>query len=234
MRKFAAALVCLSLAAAASAGPISFYFSLSNNVAAVPDEWTNETTLTVNSGEVVYLWAATLYPDIWNGVGMQFGSDAATFDVTSGVMYNPEITGKGGWGPRWETGSDFDPVADNLITLVGVTSAGLGDDLDPYNLYETVGSDYVYHNLLGEIDFSAFEGLSEIVPVYLETSGGGISLRGGTQSEEVFFGFGDGAIINSAPKGTRSALPDIFVHSDIPEPASLLLLGLAGLVLRRR
>lgn len=233
MRKVLAGMFCLSLlAVAANAAPIQFYFSTQGTVGGVPAEYAAGTTPTVETGETVYLWAASTYPDVWNGVGMQFGSNSPTFDVTSGVMYNPT---QKGWGTRWEAGSDFDPVPDDLITLVGVTTKGLGAYGDPLQYEADLGGGvFVEHTLVGELDFSAFDGLSNIVEVYLEASGQGITLQGGTTQEEVYFGFGDGPIVNSADQGTRSALPDLYLHSDVPEPASLLLLGLAGFVLRRR
>jgi hypothetical protein len=50
--------------------------------------------------------------------------------------------------------------------------------------------------------------------------------------DEIFYGFGDGPLMNTADYVcVPSALPDLHVT---PEPASLVLLALAGLVLRRR
>jgi len=214
-------------AAVANANSIHFYFSTSNDTGSVPTEWVTQTNPVVNSGDTVYLWATTNYPDIWNGVGMQFGSDDAGFAVDAGVMYNNFTKG---WGQRWEDSSDFDPTgADTVITLVGVTTKGLGAYGDPDGYEENVGGgNYLEHNLVGEIAFSTTSGLGAI---FLEASGGGIPMQGGTTQEDVYFGFGDDAIKNNSAKGTRTAVADL---TFVPEPASLLLLSFAGLLLRRR
>ena len=234
------ALVCLGLfATIANAGimddnGIQFYFSLQGNAASVPAEYTAGTNLTVNNGQTVYLWSANIYPDVWNGVGMKFDADCANFTVDSGVMYNPFTTGKGAWGPRWETGADFDPTdAEYKVTLVAVTAPGIGDYGDfskaGMAIGEYVGDTYVWHTLLGEIAFS-----SDVVGcgVYMEASGGGMTKSGGTTREHMYFGFGDGWIYNNSGNDTRTTGADLFLG--VPEPASLLLLGLAGLALRRR
>ena len=91
------------------------------------------------------------------------------------------------------------------------------------------GSAYLWHSLLGEVAFTA-DGPGPI-PVYLESSGVGIIKDGGTTSEHVYFGFGDAWVYNSSPDGTGSTLPDLYI---IPEPATLTLIGLLGLTIRRR
>ena len=48
----------------------------------------------------------------------------------------------------------------------------------------------------------------------------------------IFFGFGDAPLLDNAV-GQISDVPD-FICNCIPEPASMLLIGLAGLFLRRR
>jgi len=227
MKKLVAAVMCLGLVvtAANATHEIEFYFSTQGDVSGIPAEYAAETTLSVDNSATVYLWARTIWPDVWTGVGMQFGSDCADFTVTSGVMYND--TSKGGY-QRWENGADLDPTDPLMkITLVAVTKAGLAGFGDPLAVTEGA-PDYHYHSLVGEIAFSS----SELnCPVYLEASGAGITVAGGTTQENVFFGFGDAPVVNSAPGGTRSALPDLFI---VPEPASFMLLGLASLLLRRR
>ena len=223
MRKISAVLVCLLLGAVfanAQGHKIEIYFSKSNTLT-VPEEYTKNINPTVDVGEKVWVWGTITQGDIWNGINMQW-----SHTVGSGSMYNPSFGTPKKY--RWQTSSDFDPVGapggGNSVNLVAVDALGLGgDDRDPLQYLDPGG--VLWHFLVGEMAFS------EPGDVFFEAGGGGITLKGGTTREEVYFGRGDPFIYNNAPKGTRTTLKDLTV---IPEPASLLLVGLAGLFLRRR
>ena len=220
MRNIVAAIVCLVLVAGvASANDIHLYFSYQGDNSAVPAEF----TAGINpgyTGSPVYLWANITTGDIWNGMSLDlFGTNA----VVPSPLYNPGTTPN----TRWNPGSDLEFGGDNHAFGVSVTELGLGNSLEPiiapgYN----VGT----HWLLGEIVFDAAGGNG----TFLEVGDQGIARSGGGPGlDDVYFGFDlagmpDGPIPNNG-FGQISTYPDI-----IPEPASLLLIGLAGLALRRR
>ena len=222
MRNVIAAVVCLVLVAGvASANDIHLYFSTQGDNSAVPAEFTTGVNPgPVAAGDLIYLWA-NIDPagDIWNGLSLDLTVGNA---VVSSPAYNP------GSGPntRWNPGSDLEFGGDNHMFGVSVTELGLGNVLEPmiapgYN----VGT----HWLIAEVQFDALNG-NEFLAVGAE---GIARMGGGPGLDDVYFGFDlagapDGPIPNNA-FGQTSVYPDI-----IPEPASLLLLGLAGLALRRR
>lgn len=225
MRKFVVGLMAVALlAGVASAAPIHFYFSHQSSTASVPPEWTTQTNLVSTAGTPVYLWARLTLGERWVGIGMVYDQD-----ITAGMMENPSW-GFGGATKRWETGSDFDPVGpafvfpsgppNNHIVLVAVAMPGLGGDAnDPGYVVE--GGTHLHYRV-GWLTPAA-------LPMRMGIGLAGIARSGGTAGGDlVFFGFGDAGLPNNTFHGF-SALPDI-----VPEPASLMLLGLAALALRRR
>jgi len=189
---------------AAQASVVEFYFSPTNSLSGVPNEYTANINPTVLLDQKAYLWVAVLRPDIWNGINMGWDQD-----VTGGFMYNPS------WGApitrRWETSSDFNPVPDDLINLVAVVAAGLGEPADPLHYFDAANNRG--HYVLGELSFST------PAEVRMFAGGGGITRKGGGTREIVIFGRG----------GPND--PDLYV---VPEPTGLLLLGIAAVALRRR
>ena len=203
MRKLIVAVACLGLfAAVANAANIEYYFSLQGDVSGTPAEYTAQETLTVDPGQTVYIWAQIDAGDVWNSCNALFlnGTDLSIMSpaVTeyqadfSGVLF------------RWEAGS-VDPLTDELF-VVGVTSQGagapLGDSL-------SVGDQW----LLAEV---AFEDFGYAYGVHMANGEGGSALRGGTQEELIYFGFGDDPVLNGAlgSPGAYSELADIFVTPD--------------------
>lgn len=223
MRPIVLTALLATFAATAVANEIRFYFSQQGNVTGVPNEYLTETNPTVQMGETVYLWAATIYPDIWVHVGIEFTSPAAGFDIAAGVLHNPFTKG---WGQRWEDDSDFDPVPDHLVKLVSVTHHGIGSYGDPLAYEQAVGGgQYLMHSLLGNVAFDAgvaAEMRMSTVPGFK------ITLQNDLSDQTVYFGFGDAPV---APEGGVSALPDLYL---VPEPATAALLVPMLFIFRRR
>ena len=215
MRKLIVAVACLGLfAAVTNAANIEFYFSLQGDVSGAPAEYAAQETLTVDPGTPVYLWAQIDPGNVWNSINIQF-TDGVASVAPAVTEYQADFSGV---LFRWEDGS-VDALTDEFY-CVGVTTAGAGSALgDSFS----VGDQW----LLGEV---VFEGAGEI---FMANGEGGTTLTGGTTEELIYFGFGDDPVLNGAlgNPGAMSDLPDLIIT---PEPASLVLLALAGLVLRRR
>ena len=226
MRKFIAAMMCFGLVATvASAGELQLYFSTTGAGDVVPPEYAAQVNLELpEAGGSAYLWAFVNEGNIWNGLALE--SHGAT--ATAGQMFNELFLGNMRWEPA--PASDLDPVGDNYIFGFGVQTAGLGhaqealaDSLNMWDYYVpgTGGG----HYLVAEYTYDGS------APVFLAPGLGGISLSGSNPGDnDIYFGFGDAPVADN-DVGQESAVADL---TFIPEPASLLLLGLAGLVLRRR
>lgn len=221
MRKFIVAMMCLGMfVAVADAGStLHLYFSTTGPGAGMPPEWAaQENPVLPAAGGTAYLWANVLAGDLWNGVSLENHGALAT----GGEMYN--ATFPGGYGQRWQSppASDLDPADDQYIFgfAVQAPAFGLGHVLEGEGSYR-VGQ----HYLIATYDFDGS------APVFLAPGFGGISLSGaGPGENDVYIGFGDGPIPDNAI-GVETDVADL---TFIPEPASMLLLGLAGLLLRRR
>lgn len=197
---------------------LHLYFSYQSDNSKIPPEYVAGVN-PIYTGDPVYLWAHVGPGDIWNGLSLDLTVNDA---VSPSPLYNP------GTPPhiRWNYGSDLDFGGDNHVFGVAVTEWGLGNPFEPLTAPEySIGM----HWRVGEVSFDEFGGVE-----YLAVGAEGIArMGGGPGLDDVYFGFDaagapDGPIPNNA-FGQTSVDPDI-----IPEPASLLLLGLAGLALRRR
>ena len=237
MRKIIAVVLCLSafaMVASATANRIEFYFSKNNQLGSIPTEYTGGTVPTINIGETAYLWAYVQGTAArWSAVAVIFNGPA----ITNGFAYDPITTdpdsGDVVWR-RWNDGGIKNAVG-NYLNLVGVPVSpvtGLGDATQ-----DTLCTGTTRHFLIGEMQFGSAGS------VFLNV-GTGFIIKVGTSNpptDDIYFGFGTGgkehivkaggALAYGSDVGASTATADLFV---VPEPASLLLIGLAGLALRRR
>ncbi|MBU0638361.1 MAG: PEP-CTERM sorting domain-containing protein [Planctomycetes bacterium] len=185
-----------------------------------------------SGGDVtLYLWAEMVNPGgnvAYNSVGFNIRVDGGA-QVTGGSLYNITLPS---WTSRWDstvfTGTYPTSYAKTYKPFyVGTLAPPRGVT----NNYGTADPDYRNiggreFNLLGEFTFS---GLGE---VFLEVGLNGIVRATAGIAEPVYMGFGDegdGLMGNSFDQGSSIAEASL-----VPEPASLLLLGLGALALRRR
>ncbi len=179
--------------------------------------------------EIEVDWGAGTW-DVWNGIGVHYMTTGGATVVDS--VMNNDSHAPCGWARRWEDSSDFGG-ADGFF-LVAVTRYGLGGMLPPdfgvyppdtYSYVPTMGSGPLKY-WLGNITL-ACDAPGEL---YFGVGTGGIARQGGdVDSDLIYFGSAEGM------RGDAFwQFPSVPLLTCIPEPASLLLLGLAGLALRRR
>ncbi|MBN2446453.1 MAG: PEP-CTERM sorting domain-containing protein [Phycisphaerae bacterium] len=199
----------------------------------------------------INIWANLgLAPDkVWNGLGFGVyttGSIMATVNLD--ILSNDwNVHGPSGrWldsgmdFPRWNTGSDsYGDSNGDIVTMAAIGEAGLGG-VEDYGIGATTVYDwdtiqYVsgYRGdwfKLGTITVSAIGGgAGEVYLTYRPTN-----FIGGSKGESIiYYGYGANGIINADENiGVMSNVP--LVTLNIPEPASLILLAIAGLAIRRR
>ncbi len=233
MKKLFAVIVAGALTGAAfgQADTFRFFFDLSGaaegSANAGPSANTNPTVVT--SGDLyVYL--------MYGAADQQFNSISLDFTVTGpgsidavDVYNHPIVAPSAPTGARWntvdETG-DFDAFrisefgARNIPDMSGdthFTSGGAND-----------GANGV--TLLGKLSVS-YTGNPGDPAAEIRMANGSLTnaRQGGSNTDNVYFGFGDASTKNKV--GRTSADPDAYIT---PEPASLALLGLGVLALRRR
>ncbi|MGD8453459.1 MAG: PEP-CTERM sorting domain-containing protein [Phycisphaerae bacterium] len=262
MKKLACAILCVGLAATmANATELGLFFSTTDDLAAAPTASNPELTLNCGESETVYIWAKVdvSMGDSWLGVDLGIsGVDTIGFE---GMYYNPDmnpVTAPAAWRYRWNGGLSVDdnsefpdtaqpgvnpigdyylPFEDNHVNGVGVgvpssKFLALGSDLDTMMVMD---NDWIYgYYLLGEATFTCPDPCGgESYEIFLAVGPGGIaSATGGPGDDSIQFGVGDDPILNDDYWGT-SSVADLTINC-VPEPASLLLLGIAGLALRRR
>ena len=222
--------VLLVTAASAQVNPIYVYASL-DPVPTPPITTVPSIGLPVgdcSQGDVtITLWAETNYLDTWNGFGLSLvdGQGQAMACLTGGII-NPDDGGFPVGVNRWHPDSDLDFGGDGVVKGVAVTERGIGGNFDAYQAYVEPTSRITY---LG----SVVCGL-DCCPgdVYAMVNDAKINQSGVPSGESVPVYFGiDTVPVNGRETGAMSANP---LFSCVPEPASLVLIALAGLVIRRR
>jgi hypothetical protein len=175
--------------------------------------------------------------DDWNGLNIAITSTIHPVTVSELVMDNFDHRIGIGTAYRWEASSDLGG-GDNEFFLVAVQTAGLGG-LYPVE-FGTATPDWWsyatgvpgepgahYHYWLGNVTLSS----DSPAEVWFNIGAGGVARRGGSIDDRVFFG--ETETVPSWPPVPWPPLPSRdFVFT--PEPVSLLLLAVAGFVLRRR
>lgn len=205
---------------------------------------------TVGNGQVLYLWAQMIGPPTsqkWNGIAFDISVNGGT--IASTLMYNYNVVDPdfgdvlyerwqgvnqgAGQGTSNVTGINLAAVVRGEGVNNGVNSA-VYDDQSEIGTAVGVGTAAQRRALpksvlLGWIVVNATSPLAE---VFLKVGTGGIARSGAPAAESVYFGAGDeGAGLRGNSFGLASPSADAFVT---PEPASIALLALAALALRRR
>lgn len=159
----------------------------------------------------------------WNGIALSvLVTNGGVLTEWTGLNVNAPTAAR-----RWQTNSDFDgrngTVNFVAVTTLGAQGPALDDGWDTGPSYDG-GNDDTY---MGYLEVTGPAGTE----IFLRVGTAGITREGGSpQVDTVNFGWGDESVRGNQ-FGVASRLPDACI---VPEPASLLLLGLGALALRRR
>jgi hypothetical protein len=249
MRKFLVAFAVLGMfAMVANANDITFYFGRPQTVVEttdfVPDAALPVAQPAPPGTYTLGIWAsidedvAAGALDVWHGMHINILADEGV-EVSGLTIDNFDHRIGIGTDLRWETGSDFGPGGSPTdFYLVSVIRAGLGG-LMPREItggtaagtdWWSFGDEPPCQYWLGNVTLS-YSG-ADPKNVYFQIGTGGIARRGGVPAEDlIYFGLDEPVGLFGYEFLAISSLPDF---TFTPEPASLILLSLAGLFLRRR
>ena len=196
---------------------------------------TDDTTYVDEHG-VTQPWSYTDWTgDVWNQISLH----AVTSIGFAGAMDNLTANGVPRWDMQsdlgWATGNQF-----NLSTVLDRGAGGAGPPRPPgtpgnsaFDMFQACtaapvpgNSGYLYTRLGYATIYSAAPG-----NLYLEIGTAGVARRNGNWAEDLIqLGTGD-APVPGSQIGAISSVPDLRV---MPEPGGLLMIAVAGLLLRRR
>ena len=257
MRKFLVAFAVLgTFAMVANAADISIYFGRPQFVydegGAHTDWFVADATLPYDQPALpgtytVGIWANVALDeagealDVWNGIGLKIVGDDGVV-ISDLLMDNFDHQIGLGVARRWETGSDFGPnkgQPNDFLLVAASQGFGLGGAMPrelgvPTTDWWSYGSDEPFHYWLGNVTFSydGSDGAKNVFFAIMDDAVGGVGRRGGdVEVDRVYFGLDEPIGLRGDDWGATSSLPDF---TFTPEPASLILLSLAGLFLRRR
>jgi hypothetical protein len=247
------------LANAAHAASIRFFLSHSSDVTYKPS--TIMPHAVVTQPQTLYLWAEkNLYdPARWNGLSLGIQA-TGSLALTDARLYNPNMGAASGtkgqtWQDymkfRWQNGATTSPPPGTppLTTIVRDYTGALTAAAVSGSYLLSLGADPVYGDNAGvaqdQLAYASYVAatdtwlgyykLGEVTAqgsgyMFLTVGAGWITASGGSDADQVYFGYGDAAV-NGRQTGAVSASPEA---SYDPEPATGLLLVLAGLLMHRR
>jgi hypothetical protein len=166
-----------------------------------------------------------------NVLGLNYNVTVDGGSISQAMNYQPTINVL--LQPRWQNvpGNPAPNPAVNpggnsaRFTAVNINAFGLKNDA------AAVALDQGYNaasnsTILGYVDVESQNG-----SVWLTVDTLGIAIQGGSPNDRIYMGFGDNPVPAGGAPGTRTSIADATI---VPEPASLMLLGLGALALRRR
>ncbi len=169
-----------------------------------------------------------------NVLGLNYNVEVVGGALTAAYNYQPTIDVVS--QPRWQNvpgnpapNPSVNPGgASQAFTAVNINAFGLKNDAAAVALDQGYDDAASNSTILGYVDVRRDAPRAD---VYLTVHTLGIAIQGGTPNDDIYMGFGDNPVKAGGMPNTRTSIADASV---VPEPASLMLLGLGALALRRR
>lgn len=252
MKKFLAVLAGLAMLVAPANAGLRLFFapqgvdSETAPITVAPTVSNPEASLNAGATQRLYLYAQMFgAPNTqkWNGLAFDVLANGGV--ISGRALYNYNVQDEFGDDVyrRWQgvnQGAGVGTSTVSGINLAAVTS-GNGVTNDALALLNDGQSEVKLLNsrtlpkatLLGYFDFQLATG-SNMATIFIRIGQGGIVRSGATAAEPVYLGVGD-ETAGLTGQSFNQTSPNFDAKLNlIPEPASILLLSLAGLALRRR